>query len=89
MEVQRLGNLATFGLPHRNVEEITIDGFAIPRDSNIVANLYAMHMDGRWWENPDEFEPTRFLDENWKPFKPEAFMPFSTGKAAFSLFMFD
>ncbi|OWA51966.1 Cytochrome P450 2B19 [Hypsibius exemplaris] len=80
MEVQRLGNLATFGLPHRNAEEITIDGFTIPKDSNILANLYSIHTDPRWFKEPFKFDPTRFLDANEKLIKPDGFMPFSTGK---------
>lgn len=40
-----------------------------------------MHKDPTYWENPNEFDPNRFLDVNGK-FIPqkEGFLPFGIGK---------
>ncbi|OWA50099.1 putative Cytochrome P450 2U1 [Hypsibius exemplaris] len=61
---------------------MTIDGFTIPKGSMLAANLYSIHRDTRWWTNPDDFDPTRFLDANKKLLRPDGFAPFSIGKRA-------
>lgn len=46
----------------------------------IVPNLWSVHRDPDIWEKPDEFQPSRFLDENGQIIKKEAFIPFGMGK---------
>lgn len=57
-----------------------LQGYTIPKGSVIVPNLWAVHRDPNIWENPDDFQPTRFLDENGQLIKKEAFIPFGMGK---------
>jgi long-chain fatty acid omega-monooxygenase len=80
LEIQRCASLVPLGVPHRNREDITVNGFTIPKGTLISANLFSIHRDARWWKNPEKFDPNRFLDENMKLTRPDGFMPFSTGK---------
>ncbi|OQV22978.1 putative Cytochrome P450 2U1 [Hypsibius exemplaris] len=82
LEVQRCASLVPLGVPHRARDEITVDGYTIPKNAIIFANLFSIHRDPRWWKNPEKFDPERFLDENRKLTRPDGFAPFSIGKRA-------
>lgn len=57
-------------------------GYSIPATTHILPNLYAINMDPELWENPEEFNPDRFL-RNGRVYRPEYFIPFSVGKPYF------
>ncbi|XP_055333758.1 cytochrome P450 2J4-like [Paramacrobiotus metropolitanus] len=81
MECQRLASIVPLGLFHQNLEEMTIDGFTIPKRSLLSASVYSIHRDPRYWEHPDKFYPGHFLDKegNVKQ-SPPGYMPFGIGK---------
>ena len=79
LEVQRLASIIPLILPHTTLEEIQIDQYTIPKGTLIFANMFAIHRDPRYWNEPEKFDPTRFLDESMKLTKPEGFAPFSVG----------
>ena len=56
-------------------------GYDVPKGTQVFINLAFMHIDERVWDNPQEFRPERFIDEdgNLAP-KPANFLPFSTGR---------
>lgn len=54
----------------------TIGGYAIPAGTNILISPYAMHRDKRFWVNPEQFKPERFMDE--QPIK-FTYLPFGAG----------
>ncbi|GMT08710.1 hypothetical protein PFISCL1PPCAC_7 [Pristionchus fissidentatus] len=60
-EVQRIANVAPFGLFHKNYEEATLDGYTIPAGSIVMMNLYSTLLDESVFEAPREFRPERFL----------------------------
>ena len=37
-------------------------------------------MDERHWQNPQQFQPERFLNKDGKVYKPDAFVPFGIGR---------
>ncbi|KAK2969390.1 hypothetical protein RJ640_020333 [Escallonia rubra] len=52
-------------IPLRYVHEDTeLGGYHIPARSEIAINIYGCNMDNKVWENPEEWRPERFLDEN-------------------------
>ena len=59
----------------------TIAGHSIPKDTSLTMNLFAILHDPKYWDNPDEFRPERFLDENGvhKP-RLQGFSPFGFGR---------
>ncbi|KAF8385788.1 hypothetical protein PRIPAC_74930 [Pristionchus pacificus] len=60
-EVQRIANVAPFGLFHKNHEETTLDGYTIPAGSIVMMNLYSTLLDESVFADPKAFRPERFL----------------------------
>jgi len=54
-------------------------GYTIPKGTVIIPNLWSAHRDPTVWENPDDFNPARFLDEQGKLLRKECFIPFGIG----------
>lgn len=67
---------------NRAERDTKIAGFYIPAGTVIFANFWAVHNDPTVWKNPSEFDPSRFLNADGSELlpRPEAFIPFSTGK---------
>uniref|UniRef100_F6ZBI1 Cytochrome P450 2U1 n=1 Tax=Monodelphis domestica TaxID=13616 RepID=F6ZBI1_MONDO len=80
MEVQRMSAVVPFGIPRMTSEKTTLQGYTIPKGTMIIANLWAIHRDPAIWENPKNFSPERFLDEEGQLIKREHFIPFGIGK---------
>ncbi|OXB76790.1 UNVERIFIED_CONTAM: hypothetical protein H355_016271 [Colinus virginianus] len=76
MEVQRMTAVVPLSIPRMASETAVLQGYTIPKGSVIVPNLWSVHRDPNIWENPDDFQPTRFLDENGQLIKKETFIPF-------------
>ncbi|KAM7260028.1 hypothetical protein ACFE04_015769 [Oxalis oulophora] len=52
-------------IPHESMEDITIDGFYIPKKSRMLVNFWAIGRDPDVWSNnANEFFPERFIDSN-------------------------
>ena len=79
-EVSRIRTVVPLGFPHYALEDIQIENFKIPKGSMILSLLWAIHMDQKFWKNPEEFSPDRFLDDEGRFLQLEAFLPFQTGK---------
>ncbi|XP_066275493.1 cytochrome P450 2U1-like [Branchiostoma lanceolatum] len=62
-------------------QDVTVQGYDIPQGTQMLMNLYSLHMDPAYWPDPDRFDPERFLDAEGNVVnKPESFMPFSGGR---------
>ena len=79
-EVARIRTVVPIGVPQLVSENICVEGFAIPKDAVIMPMLWAIHMDPKVYEEPEEFRPERFLNNDGKFFRPESYLPFQTGK---------
>lgn len=44
-----------------------------------MAAIYHLHRESKYWKNPEQFDPTRFLPENIQKIVPGSYMPFSIG----------
>jgi cytochrome P450 len=42
------------------IEEHEFGGYKIPKKALVLASQFVMHRDGRFWENPENFEPERW-----------------------------
>ncbi|AES79998.1 putative geraniol 8-hydroxylase [Medicago truncatula] len=68
-------------LPHKCDELVNILGFNVPKNAQVLVNVWAMGRDPTIWKNPDMFAPERFLecDINYKGNNFEL-IPFGAGK---------
>ncbi|KIJ28354.1 hypothetical protein M422DRAFT_189820, partial [Sphaerobolus stellatus SS14] len=62
-EVLRWAPVAPSGVPHQLVQDDHYNGHDLPSGSVIVPNIWAMTRDTRYFANPEEFRPERFLEE--------------------------
>lgn len=53
--------------------------FRIENDTSVLVSIYGLHRDGRYYPNPDQFDPERFSDENRKNISPGSYLPFGIG----------
>ncbi|XP_037621087.1 cytochrome P450 4V2 [Sebastes umbrosus] len=60
-------------------EDCHINGFKVPKGANAIIITYALHRDPRYFPEPEEFRPERFLPENSVGRPPYAYVPFSAG----------
>ncbi|HYJ20597.1 MAG TPA: cytochrome P450 [Solirubrobacterales bacterium] len=67
-------------VPRVCVEEDVIDGHRIPKGATVIMPINTLHHDERFWEQPDVFDPTRFLPENARAHHRSAYLPFGGGR---------
>ncbi|MFO0945756.1 MAG: cytochrome P450 [Planctomycetota bacterium] len=63
-------------------EPVEIGGYRLGKMSQIHLCPYLMHRDPRWFENPAEFDPSRFLPEREAAIRPFVYLPFGAGPRA-------
>ena len=56
-----------------------IDGYDVPENTKCVLNIYGLHRNPNYWDNPNDFYPPRFLGDAPTERHPYAFLPFSIG----------
>ena len=81
LEVLRKATIVPLALPHYTTEDSTVAGYHIPKNSTVIVNLWALSHDANHFQEPDAFNPYRFLDEAGQirlDLQP-LFLPFSIG----------
>nr|GMD26212.1 cytochrome P450 71A1-like [Ipomoea batatas] len=68
-------------VPRESMEKCTLDGYEIPAKTRVLINTYAIGRDPESWENPLEYYPERFLEQDID-FKGQdfKFLPFGGGR---------
>lgn len=61
--------------------DATLKGYSIPQNTPLLVNYYSLTRDQDYWEEPEQFNPYRFLDENGKLRNDllDKFYPFGMG----------
>jgi cytochrome P450 len=77
-ETQRLYPPA-WGIPRQAVAADEIGGYRIEAGKMVVVSQYIAHRHPAFWENPEKFEPARFLPENSNNRPLFAYFPFGGG----------
>ncbi|XP_067138057.1 probable cytochrome P450 4p2, partial [Centruroides vittatus] len=66
-------------IARKNPYELKIDDYVLPPKSTFVICIHGIYHNPSVYENPEVFDPDRFLPENFKNLHPYAFLPFSAG----------
>lgn len=68
-------------LPRETMDEFTIGSYRIPSRTRVFINAKSIGTDPKYWENPNEFRPERFLNSS-VDFSGQHFelMPFGIGR---------
>ena len=81
-ETLRLSSLVPLGVPHKCTSTSSVNDRTIPKGTQILFNLWQMHRDQEYWEEPEIFKPGRWLDSDGKliPGANLSYLPFSAGR---------
>ncbi|EIN04045.1 cytochrome P450 [Punctularia strigosozonata HHB-11173 SS5] len=85
-EVHRFRPVAPLGVPHATLEDMTYEGYLIPRGSTMIVNLWGIYHDSDVFEDPEMFSPDRYLKSEYgtkSDVDPSDFrhsMPFGAGR---------
>jgi cytochrome P450 len=80
LEIQRFFHIVPISGPRRVLKTCELGGFTIPKNTTVLIGLRSVHMDAEFWENPHEFRPERFLDENLRIKNLERLYSFGSGR---------
>ncbi|XP_074286027.1 cytochrome P450 76AD1-like [Silene latifolia] len=60
-ETLRLHPPTVFLLPRKAEEDVELYGYIVPKNAQVLVNLWAISRDEKVWVNPEVFHPERFL----------------------------
>ncbi|XP_018422653.1 PREDICTED: cytochrome P450 2G1-like [Nanorana parkeri] len=79
-EMQRFIDLIPMGAVRRTTAEVTLNGYTLPKDINVITMLTSVLKDPTCFNYPTEFNPENFLNDKGEFQRNSAFMPLSAGK---------
>lgn len=65
--------------PRRTLEDVEIGGTLLPARTIVFVSAYAQHRRADVWEDPERFDPDRFLPEREATRPKGAYLPFAAG----------
>ncbi|XP_046656383.1 methyl farnesoate epoxidase-like isoform X2 [Daphnia pulicaria] len=81
LEASRLSSIVPFSIPHYALKDTQLQGSTIPKGSIVQINLYSVHLDEKYWNDPEEFQPERHLSaDGTTVIKSDRILPFGAGK---------
>ncbi|KAM0062975.1 putative cytochrome P450 [Helianthus debilis subsp. tardiflorus] len=68
--------------PHKSSADTTVMGYHIPKGARVMVNVYAINRDKNHWEDPNTFNPSRFLQDGAPDFRGSdyEFLSFGAGR---------
>jgi cytochrome P450 len=69
-----------WAIPRVAIRPDVIGGHRIRKGTTVILPAHTVHHDPRWWPNPEEFDPSRFLPGAGKERPRCAYIPFGGGK---------
>lgn len=68
-----------WSIPRTATVTTEINGALINKGETVTSNIYLTHQNPKYWDNPQEFNPERFSEENKKKIPKFAYIPFGAG----------
>jgi cytochrome P450 len=68
-----------WGIGRRALGDFQVSGFQIPAGSIVVLSPYLTQRDARWYEDPERFDPERWLPQRVAERPKFAYFPFGAG----------
>jgi cytochrome P450 len=81
-ELHRVSSSLPSGIQHANAEDVNLEGYFLPKGTQIFLSSHAVHMDPDNFADPEEFIPERFISKEGKFIRDERIMSFGYGKRA-------
>ncbi|PIB36871.1 hypothetical protein BFP72_16415 [Reichenbachiella sp. 5M10] len=66
-----------WNIVRRAVEDDVVGGVEIPRGKQLMINIYQLHHNSQYWDDPEQFRPERFAERNFK--HKFQYLPFGAG----------
>ncbi|ELK14773.1 cytochrome P450 1B1 [Pteropus alecto] len=63
-EAMRYSSFVPVTIPHHTTANTSVLGYHIPKDTVVFVNQWSVNHDPVKWPNPEDFDPTRFLDKD-------------------------
>nr|XP_033794813.1 cytochrome P450 1B1-like [Geotrypetes seraphini]XP_033794814.1 cytochrome P450 1B1-like [Geotrypetes seraphini]XP_033794815.1 cytochrome P450 1B1-like [Geotrypetes seraphini] len=63
-ELMRFSSFVPVTIPHATTTETSLLGYHIPKDTVVFVNQWSVNHDPVKWLNPNDFNPSRFLNES-------------------------
>ncbi|XP_060573271.1 cytochrome P450 1A1-like [Ruditapes philippinarum] len=63
LEVMRIVTPVPFMLPHFSMKNAKLQGFDVDKDTVVIFNIYSVHHEEKFWGDPKNFRPERFLSD--------------------------
>ncbi|MBW4456435.1 MAG: cytochrome P450 [Nostoc indistinguendum CM1-VF10] len=81
-EILRHAPTAPINLPRTTTTDTEVNGYYIQKNTIVFFNLYGLTRDESYWQEPDKFNPRRFLNESGEIRKDllDKYYPFGIGK---------
>ena len=61
------------------IEDVRIGEYDVPKGSLVIVNIYALQRDGRFFDDPERYDPDRFAPSWETPIPRYAYLPFGGG----------
>jgi cytochrome P450 len=67
-------------LPRNATDDASLAGYPIASGTAVLCSPYLVHHDPHAWDEPERFDPERFVEGSAQPRSRHAFMPFGLGQ---------
>eukprot|EP01133_Synstelium_polycarpum_P017477 gene17477-20852_t len=74
-EMLRIVPIAPLGVPRVASKDTMVGDIFVPKGTQVIHNLYALHHDKSYWNDPEVYMPERFIGNT----HTEHYLPFSIG----------
>uniref|UniRef100_A0A3Q3J625 Uncharacterized protein n=2 Tax=Monopterus albus TaxID=43700 RepID=A0A3Q3J625_MONAL len=80
-EVLRIRPVAPLLIPRVTLSDTSLGDFIVRKGTHVIINMWSLHHDEKEWENPELFDPGRFLNSDGTGLitPSPSYLPFGAG----------